>query len=68
MKELLRFHNIQASAIHTADPKALVTVGSWSQFANTDAIVDKNKKFFNYYKDECLIKAGGHQNGTLDFY
>jgi len=26
------------------------------------------RKFRNYYKDECLIKAGGHTNGTLDFY
>jgi len=30
--------------------------------------VDKNRKFRNYYKDECLVKAGGQANGTLDFY
>eukprot|EP00750_Incisomonas_marina_P027972 INCI6308.1.p1 GENE.INCI6308.1~~INCI6308.1.p1 ORF type:complete len:339 (-),score=49.69 INCI6308.1:810-1826(-) len=27
MKDLLKFHNLQAAAIHAADPKALVTVG-----------------------------------------
>jgi mannan endo-1,4-beta-mannosidase len=72
MKDLLKFHNLQASAIHKADPKALVTVGSWSQYSSTDASlgkdVDPGRKFFNYYKDECLVKAGGQAGGTLDFY
>jgi mannan endo-1,4-beta-mannosidase len=36
MKELLRFHNKQASAIHTTDPKALVTVGAWCEYTITD--------------------------------
>ena len=69
MRNLLRFHNIQAAAIHAADPKALVTVGSWSEYASTDAVgLEPGRKFFNYYKDACLVKAGGKATGTLDFY
>ena len=26
------------------------------------------KTFFNYFKDECLVSAGGKPNGVLDFY
>lgn len=68
MKELLRFFNLQAAAIRAADPKSLVTVGSWSQYASTDAKIVPGKVFFNYYKDECLIAAGGQPDGTLSFY
>ena len=69
MKDLLAFFNKHAAVIHSADPKALVTVGSWSQFSSTDAAVGSfGQKFFNYYKDECLLAAGGKPNGTLDFY
>ena len=71
MKELLAFFNRHAAAIHAADPKALVTVGSWSQRASTDARVGKfGTKFFNYYKDDCLVAAGGHSapGGALDFF
>ena len=69
MEQLLRFHNQQAGAIKKADPKALVTVGAWSEYSSTDNVnVDPGRKFFNYYKDECLIKAGGDKKGVLDFY
>ena len=37
-----------------------MTVGGWSEKANTDEF-----GFKNYYSDHCLKKAGG---GTLDFY
>merc|ERR1719461_1782394 len=67
MKNLLRFHNLHAAAIHAADPKALVTVGSWSEYASTDNVLESGRRFFNYYKDECLVKAGGDPRGTLDF-
>lgn len=34
---LLRFINRQAAAIKGADPKALITVGTWSELSATDA-------------------------------
>ena len=68
MSDLLRFFNLHADAIHSADPTALVTVGAWSQYSSTDATVTAGKTFFNYYKDECLVSAGGKINGVLDFY
>ena len=69
MYNLQRFVAKHAAAIRAADPKALVTVGSWSQYASTDATVDPQRKFFNYWKDECLVKAnGGDTNSKLDFY
>eukprot|EP01125_Pyxidicula_operculata_P007570 TRINITY_DN256_c0_g1_i1.p1 TRINITY_DN256_c0_g1~~TRINITY_DN256_c0_g1_i1.p1 ORF type:complete len:372 (+),score=73.96 TRINITY_DN256_c0_g1_i1:18-1133(+) len=63
MKDIQRFINLQAGAIHRADPKSLVTVGSWSEHASTDQF-----GYRNYYKDECLLLSGGDVNGTLDFY
>ena len=68
MEQLLRFHNRQAAAIHAADPKALVTIGSWSEFASTNQVLESGRKFFNYYNDSCLVKAGGEPAGTLDYY
>jgi len=65
MEELLRFHNLQAGAIKRADPKALVTVGAWSEHSSTDKL---GSGYFNYYKDECLIKAGKDKDGVLDLY
>ena len=68
MKDLLRFHSLHAAAIHKADPHALVTIGSWSEYAATDAVLEPGRKFFNYYSDECLLKASaGVEGGTLDF-
>jgi hypothetical protein len=52
-----------ASAIHTADPKALVTNGAQT-FDYCSGASGKT----NYYSDSALIAAGGKQNGTLDFY
>lgn len=63
MKLFQQFANLQAAAIHAADPKALVTQGSWSMHATVDT-----EGNFNYWKDECLIAAGGKKSGTLDFY
>ena len=68
MQHLLRFFNLHAASIKQYDPKALVTVGSWSQTASTDADVTSGKTFFNYYKDSCLIAGGGKDTGILDFY
>ena len=69
MQDLQRFVNVQTAAIHAADPKALVTVGSWSEYASTDAAgLDPGRKFFNYWKPECLVKAGGQKSGVLDYY
>eukprot|EP00948_MAST-09A_sp_MAST-9A-sp1_P002901 g2901.t1 len=73
MKDLLRFHSLHAFAIHSKDPEALVTVGSWSEYALTDTVLESGRKFFNYYSDECLMKASGLKGSaaalaTLDFY
>lgn len=44
---------------------------SWSQYSSTDASlgkdIDPGRNFFNYYKDECLVKAGG-QAGKKSFF
>jgi hypothetical protein len=67
MEQMLKFINWQAAIIHDIDPKALVTVGSWATYASTDKVMEEGREFFNYYKDECLIKAGAIANGTLDY-
>jgi len=64
MKEVLRFVNRHAAAIHAAAPGTLVTNGGWQEASTTDAC----SNCFNYYKDECLTAAGGKSNGHLDFY
>lgn len=53
--------NWLAPAIHTADPKALVTNGAQT-FDYCSNVNGKN----NYYSDAALRAAGGKQNGTLD--
>ena len=63
MSDIQRFINLQISAIHRADPKALVTVGIWNEQAGTDEF-----GYFNYFKDECLIQAGQQEDGILDFH
>ncbi|KAK3605222.1 hypothetical protein CHS0354_038657 [Potamilus streckersoni] len=65
VQEMQRFINWQADGIKRADPHAMVTVGSWNTKANTDKF-----GFHNYWKDACLIKAGGGTKhlGTLTFY
>mmetsp|Transcript_62650 Transcript_62650/g.76696 ORF Transcript_62650/g.76696 Transcript_62650/m.76696 type:complete len:434 (-) Transcript_62650:306-1607(-) len=62
MENIQRFINLQTSAIKNADPKALVTVGIWNEHAGTDEF-----GYTNYFKDECLINAGGKSNGVLDY-
>ena len=63
MKEILTFVNLQAAAIKKADPKTLVTVGSWSERPQTNSF-----GYYNYYSDACLKKAGGQSLGILDFF
>jgi len=53
-----------AAAIHTADPTARVTNGSWTFKANANGVTGMT----NYYSDGALVAAGGKANGTLDFY
>ncbi|XP_057369994.1 mannan endo-1,4-beta-mannosidase-like [Daphnia carinata] len=64
MKQIQAFINWQAAAIKVADPGALVTVGAWSQYSQTDAFSDTR----NYFSDACLFAAGGKSLGKLDFY
>ncbi|EFX76384.1 endo-beta-1,4-mannanase [Daphnia pulex] len=64
MKQIQLFINWQAAAIKAADPGALVTVGTWSQYSQTDVFSNTR----NYYTDACLIAAGGKTLGKLDFY
>jgi mannan endo-1,4-beta-mannosidase len=63
MKQILKLVNRISSAIHDADGKALVTIGSWSELTQTDSYGQ-----YNHYKDSCLIAAGGKSNGVLNFY
>eukprot|EP00095_Tigriopus_kingsejongensis_P005359 maker-scaffold34_size539781-snap-gene-3.21 protein:Tk05359 transcript:maker-scaffold34_size539781-snap-gene-3.21-mRNA-1 annotation:"beta- -mannanase precursor" len=71
-RNMLKFINRHASAILQADPKALVTVGSWSEWSQTDSdqIQDDSvhKYGYNHYKDFCLTKAGGKNDGILSFW
>merc|ERR1711860_402493 len=54
VQRLLRFISLQANAIHTEDPKAFVTVGSWTYKSVTNQL---NRR--NLYSDECLRYASG---------
>eukprot|EP01084_Bolivina_argentea_P060860 111180_1 len=68
MKTVLEFIGLQTSAIHEYCPRCLVHVGSWNIIAATDSF-----GYFNYYKDECIIKSLNDTNNkytgnvTLDF-
>lgn len=64
MERMLRFINKQAGAIKRFDNKALVTIGSWSEHPQSDAFGDT----FDFYKNECLVGAGGEAQGIIDFY
>lgn len=64
MERVLRFINRQAAAIKRIDRKALVTVGSISEIANTDAFPPTT---FNYYSQRCLESAGGQPLGSINF-
>ncbi|MBN2613182.1 MAG: cellulase family glycosylhydrolase [Bacteroidales bacterium] len=63
IKNVQRFINKCAAAIHKTKPELKVTNGTWSLISATDA-----DSFHNYYTDERLIEAGGEQLGILDFY
>lgn len=68
MKDMQKFINWQTSAIKKIDENALVTVGAWSEYSSTNIVLEDGRKFFNYWNDQCLIKAGGKNDGILDFY
>ena len=61
MKQILKITNWASAAIHSIDPEALVTVGSWSELSQINS-----GGYKNFYTDECLLKAGG-KNGKLDY-
>eukprot|EP01083_Nonionella_stella_P318228 1162120_1 len=58
-----RFINKLSAAIKAVDPESLVTMGAWSEKSVTDQFGYKN-----LWSDACLIEAGGHESGVLDFY
>jgi hypothetical protein len=62
MEKVLRFINLHSSIIHNYTKK-LVTTNVWN-----DEINSNYPNCFNYFKDECLQKAGTESNGKLDFY
>lgn len=66
MKDIQRFVNLSAGAIHETNPEAQVTTGVWSLHALYPQSGHKNAE--NYYSDEALIEAGGHPEGILDFH
>jgi len=51
---VLRFIGLQAAAIHAADPRALVTIGAWSEASISST---SGGRGFNYYTEECLAAA-----------
>jgi len=59
IQDVLTFINRHASALHSAAPSKLVSIND---------IHFEQLMIFNVFSDECLIKAGGQQNGTLDIY
>jgi hypothetical protein len=62
MEKFLRFINLHSSTIHNYSKKLVTTdVGD----ININPICSN---CFNYFKDECLQKAGTKLNGILDFY
>lgn len=63
MEYVQQFVNLLAGAIHRTDPGVPVTNGSWNFRVLTDI-----GNFYNYYRDDRLIEAGGDPDGTLDFY
>lgn len=64
MERYLRFIGRQNQAIRAIDPEVLITLGSWGQFAQSDAFSNTH----NHYTDECLNKAAGGSNAHLDFF
>ncbi|KAF2355525.1 Glycoside hydrolase family 5 [Trinorchestia longiramus] len=63
MERWLTFIGKQNIVIKQNDPSALVTLGSWGQFPQTDAF--SNTK--NHYTDACLTGAAG-AGAELSFY
>jgi len=63
IKNIQRFINHCASAIHNVKKDLKVTNGAWSLISAVNKL-----GFKNYYTDEELIKAGGKKDGILDFY
>jgi hypothetical protein len=68
IKDVQACVNIFASAIHTADPSALVTTAAWTFLAIGGQNSTTGPSGTNYYSDTALTAAGGQANGTLDFY
>lgn len=64
IKNVQKFVNRCAGAIHRTDPGAKVTNGAWTFIASSDVGVHDT----NYYSDSRLIARGGDPDGTLDFY
>ena len=62
MHSIQRFVNRCAGAIHRVIPEAMVSNGAWTLRSASDS-----SGFFNYYRDDRLIAAGGDSLGTLDF-
>lgn len=64
LERILKFIARQAAAIHTEDPKALVTVGSWEYKTVTNRLGRRN-----FYSDTCLqYAAGGLSEARLNVY
>lgn len=67
-RNILLFNNWIADAIHTNDPKALVSCGAWSHFTSSDAnaiFESDNKNGFNHYKVRKTIFFARRQHATL---
>ena len=65
IKDVQACVNVFASAIHDADPSALVTTAAWTFLALGG---EHGATGTNYYSNAELVAQGGKANGTLDFY
>ena len=62
---LQRFINRIAGALHRWDPNHLVTVGSWHFCAQSSVATYGSQ---NLFSAECLRRAGGDHDGTIDVW
>merc|ERR1719394_880870 len=63
MQKLNKFLATQVQAIHSLDPNALVTIGSWNERAQTDQF-----GYFNFYSDSCMQKQVNDVGAQIDFF
>jgi len=64
MKQILRFIGLHISTLKLISPKKLVTVGLSEEVISLGSC----SPCFNYFSDQCFMKASNQPNAVLDFY